>query len=583
MNFLNNLRTRTRLLGAFASAALITLMIGLLGINSTSQQVAVSHDMYDNQLLPIQSLSNANKQLLHLSRNAVEYVIQSEPAVAADLRARMDKRINNYKDLMAQYTATDLTPQETALIAKLEAAWPPYLEARAKVFKLVDDGLKAEAIALNNQDTRPKFDLIDGLLSELVEVNAKDAEQADLASDAAYEDTKNFIIVAIVIAVVLSGALAMVITTSITAPLSQGIKVAEAVAAGDLTVEINSKGSDEVAQLLNAMGNMKNSLVDVVSRVRSGSESVSTASAQIAQGNQDLSARTEGQASALEQTAASMEELSSTVRQNADNAAQANQLAQSASRVAVEGGQVVSQVVDTMKGINESSRKIADIISVIDGIAFQTNILALNAAVEAARAGEQGRGFAVVAAEVRNLAQRSAAAAKEIKQLINDSVERVESGTALVDKAGATMNEVVDSVRRVTDIMGEISAASKEQSDGVGQIGEAVTQMDQATQQNAALVEEMAAAASSLSTQATDLVQTVAVFRLSGNPVGFSAATPVARIQTSTIPPKKPLAPPALRKPTARGALPTAKQPASTPAARRESAPADAGTDWESF
>jgi methyl-accepting chemotaxis protein len=212
-----------------------------------------------------------------------------------------------------------------------------------------------------------------------------------------------------------------------------------------------------------------------------------------------------------------MEELSSTVRQNADNAAQANQLAQSASRVAVEGGQVVSQVVDTMKGINESSRKISDIISVIDGIAFQTNILALNAAVEAARAGEQGRGFAVVAGEVRNLAQRSAAAAKEIKQLINDSVERVESGTALVDKAGTTMNEVVDSVRRVTDIMGEISSASKEQSDGVGQIGEAVTQMDQATQQNAALVEEMAAAASSLRTQATDLVTSVAVFRLSSH------------------------------------------------------------------
>jgi methyl-accepting chemotaxis protein len=583
MSFLNNVRTRTRLLGAFASTALITLVIGLLGINSTSQQAAVSSDMYDNQLLPIQNLSNANMQLLHLSRNALEHANQSEPAVAADLRARMDKRMNNYKDLMAQYTATVLTPQETALIAKLEAAWPPYLEAQAKVLKLAADGLKAEAIALNNQDARLKFDVINGLLSELVEVNVKIAEQADLASDAAYAHTRNIIIAAIVMAVLLSGALAMVITTSITAPLSQGIQVAEAVAAGDLTVEINSKGSDEVAQLLNAMGNMKNSLVDVVSRVRSGSESVSTASAQIAQGNQDLSARTEGQASALEQTAASMEELSSTVRQNADNAAQANQLAQRASRVALEGGQMVSQVVDTMKGINESSRKIADIISVIDGIAFQTNILALNAAVEAARAGEQGRGFAVVAAEVRNLAQRSAAAAKEIKQLINDSVERVESGTALVDKAGATMIEVVDSVRRVTDIMGEISSASKEQSDGVGQIGEAVTQMDQATQQNAALVEEMAAAASSLSTQATELVQTVAVFRLSGSPVGFSAATPMVRSKAGTTSPKKPLAPPALKKPTARASLPAPQQPASKLAQRREPAPADAGADWESF
>jgi len=238
-----------------------------------------------------------------------------------------------------------------------------------------------------------------------------------------------------------------------------------------------------------------------------------TSSSEIAQGNQDLSNRTENQASALEETAASMEELSSTVRQNADSAEQANRLAQTASSIAAQGGQVVSEVVETMKGIETSSKKIADIIGVIDGIAFQTNILALNAAVEAARAGEQGRGFAVVASEVRNLAQRSAGAAKEIKQLITESVDRVSSGTLLADKAGNTMGEVVESVRRVTDLMAEISAASKEQSDGVAQVGQAVTQMDQATQQNAALVEEMAAAAGSLRIQAADLVQAVSVFR----------------------------------------------------------------------
>jgi len=311
---------------------------------------------------------------------------------------------------------------------------------------------------------------------------------------------------------------------SISRGIAKGIDLASSAAQrfgeGDLSQQLPQDGKDEIAHLLQALARMQTSLVGVVQRVRQGSESVATASSEIAQGNQDLSSRTESQASALEQTAASMEELSSTVKQNADNARQANQLALSASTVAVQGGEVVAQVVDTMKGINEASRKISDIISVIDGIAFQTNILALNAAVEAARAGEQGRGFAVVASEVRSLAGRSAEAAKEIKLLISNSVERVEQGTSLVDQAGTTMTEVVTSIKRVTDIMGEISAASSEQSQGVSQVGEAVTQMDQVTQQNAALVEEMAAAASSLRSQAQDLVQTVAVFKLGAGDSG---------------------------------------------------------------
>ena len=284
-------------------------------------------------------------------------------------------------------------------------------------------------------------------------------------------------------------------------------------------------GDDSVA---GDMLRMQRTLVTAVSQIRANADGVATASSQIAQGNEDLSQRTEEQASALEQTAASMEQLGSTVKQNADNARQANQLALGASTVAVKGGEVVGQVVTTMKGINDSSRKIADIISVIDGIAFQTNILALNAAVEAARAGEQGRGFAVVASEVRSLAQRSADAAKEIKGLITDSVERVAQGTALVDEAGTTMTEVVGSIKRVTDIMGEISAASTEQSAGVAQVGEAVSQMDQATQQNAALVEESAAAAESLKGQAQQLVQAVAVFKLAQGAAAQGAAAPVA-------------------------------------------------------
>ncbi len=312
-------------------------------------------------------------------------------------------------------------------------------------------------------------------------------------------------------------------------------KAAEAVRDGDLTLELDVRSGDTTSVMF-AMKAMRDQLAKVVADVRLGSETVATASAEIAQGNTDLSNRTEQQASSLEQTASSMEELGAAVQQNADSARQANQLALNASSVAEQGGHVVGQVVQTMKGINASSRKISDIIQVIDAIAFQTNILALNAAVEAARAGEQGKGFAVVASEVRSLAGRSADAAKEIKYLINASVERVEQGTALVDQAGLTMTEVVTSIRRVTDIMGQISAASNEQASGVLQVGEAVTQMDQATQQNAALVEEMAAAASSLKAQATDLVEAVAVFRLDGQAPLPRAAVRAGRSYAQPLP-----------------------------------------------
>ncbi|WP_138516018.1 methyl-accepting chemotaxis protein [Rhodoferax bucti] len=424
-------------------------------------------------------------------------------------------------------------------------------------------------------------------------------------------------VVIAVVAVLLIGAL-------LTTMLSRLVVLKDAMqdigsGQGDLTRRIETRGNDELAAIAAGFNQFVEKTQGVLRQVRSSADAVATSSAEIAQGNNDLSARTEQQASALEETAASMEELGSTVKQNADSARQANQLAMNASTVAIQGGEVVSQVVETMKGINESSRKIADIISVIDGIAFQTNILALNAAVEAARAGEQGRGFAVVASEVRSLAGRSAEAAKEIKTLINASVERVEQGSSLVDKAGETMTEVVSSIRRVTDIMGEISAASSEQSAGVSQVGEAVTSMDQTTQQNAALVEEMAAAASSLKSQANDLVQVVAVFKLGNDesqaygrssasadlpasPKGSQLAAPLPRAAVRSNPPKvshfawperRAAATASAPKPAAKPAGKPAAQPAAAkappvllsvaPKTSSRATPAGGDDDWETF
>ena len=361
--------------------------------------------------------------------------------------------------------------------------------------------------------------------------------------------------------------------------LQKTMDLTHQMAAGDLTGKVSATGPTEVAQVLEGLAQMKTSLSSIVARVRSSADAVSTASSEISQGNTNLSERTERQASALEETAASMEQLNGNVSNNAENARQANQLAITASEVAARGGSVVAQVVETMKGINDSSRKIADIISVIDGIAFQTNILALNAAVEAARAGEQGRGFAVVASEVRSLAGRSAEAAREIKTLINDSVERVEQGSSLVDQAGLTMTEVVGSIRHVTDIMGEISNASAEQATGVRQVGEAITQMDQVTQQNAALVEQMAAASGSLNSQATDLVQAVSTFKLDGQTgtPQFKPRSQSARAAVSLGVPRP------TRQPAPAPLAGPRHAPLKPAAAAPQPAAAPAADDWETF
>jgi methyl-accepting chemotaxis protein len=406
------------------------------------------------------------------------------------------------------------SPQEKEQLKKVQALRAKYQAAKVEVMDAKKAGDSITAERRFDEGFAPAAQAYSGALQELLTMQRQTIDQMAHASRAAYDERSRFVLLLNGLMIALGAFAAVTITRSIIRPLSRAVKVAETVADGDLTGSFDNGRRDEIGDLLRAMQSMNDGLARVVSEVQQGTRTIAAGSTEIASGNLDLSARTEQQASSLEETAASMEELTSTVRHNADNATQANQMAQAASAVAARGGEIVGQVVDTMGAIDSASRKIVDIIGVIDGIAFQTNILALNAAVEAARAGEQGRGFAVVASEVRNLAQRSATAAREIKALIGDSVAQVNTGTALVQQAGATIEEVVASVARVTDIMAEITAASREQSAGIDQVNAAITQMDQATQQNAALVEEAAAAASSMQEQSARLDELMRRFRL---------------------------------------------------------------------
>ena len=513
---LHNMKIASRLaLGFAALVAMVALMagFGFLKVKSTNQSIST---IYEDRVVPL-------KQLKQVADSYAVGIVDAANKVSAgmvDPKAGAKLVGDATVEAAAQwkaYTATSLTDEEKRGVAQTADLMIKVLPVIAQVRAAMESGDKEKVASL----IKPLYENVDPLSSAidgLVDIQLKEAKVDNDRAALQYQQTIVLFSAVVVLAIAVGSAIAWTLIKAITVPLNQVVNIARSVAGGDLTLQIDGTGRSETGMALAALKDMQSNLIDVVFTVREGSEGVAGASSEIAQGNNDLSMRTEQQASALEETAASMEELSSTVKQNADSARQANQLAQSASTVAIQGGNVVGQVVETMKGINESSRKITDIISVIDGIAFQTNILALNAAVEAARAGEQGRGFAVVASEVRSLAGRSAEAAKEIKQLINASVERVEQGTVLVDKAGATMTEVVSSIRRVTDIMGEISTASSEQANGVQQVGEAVIQMDQVTQQNAALVEQMAAAASSLKALAQEQVQAVSVFRLpSGN------------------------------------------------------------------
>ncbi|GAB3537972.1 methyl-accepting chemotaxis protein [Noviherbaspirillum agri] len=572
-----DLKVGTRLTAAFGLVVALLVGITILGVTrlaALDQATAlIVSDSYPKVALSNKVLEGISEAAIRM-RNLL--VIHDPDKVAHELAeiARIRKDVGGYIDDIGKRL---YSPKGQAMFREIQEARTQYRVQQDEFLRLIAEGKQEEAAVHLLDNLIHAQQVYFGKVKGLVDLVATIMEQSGADASAQYHSAATLMIGLAALAFALATALALWVTRSITRPLDQAVQVARTVAAGDLTSRIEVKSKDETGQLMHSLKDMNDSLVKIVAQVRGGTGSIAAASSEIAAGNLDLSSRTEEQASSLEETASSMEELTSTVRQNADNARQANQLAASASDVAAKGGAVVSQVVDTMGAINASSSKIVDIIGVIDGIAFQTNILALNAAVEAARAGEQGRGFAVVASEVRSLAQRSAAAAKEIKSLIDDSVHKVHVGTDLVNQAGATMQEIVDSVRRVTDIMAEIAAASAEQTAGIEQVNQAIAQMDEVTQQNASLVEEAAAAAESLNEQAGKLNEVVTLFKLDAT-AAIPAAQPRPAVATRAA---KPALSHAQHAQHAKHAQRAAISP--EPMERIVASKPDSSDDWEQF
>ncbi|MDO8756082.1 MAG: methyl-accepting chemotaxis protein [Polaromonas sp.] len=533
------MKLRNQILALGLVGVLMAGLVGGIGLRNANRLASAIEDS-TNTGLALQASQSADMMHDAVRGDVLLAMLGSlskDAAQVAEAQKGLQDHSATFNKNLASLQTLPISQEVKSAVANTLPMVKSYTDSASEVLKLAStDAVAAQAAVPAFQK---QFDALEKQMGAQGAAIEKNAQAMGEASKEAASQTLMQVAFGMALATLVLVFSALWLARHLARPMAHAVHIADQLALGDLSEPVYPAGNDETVQLLTAMSRMQSSFGGIVRSVKISAESVATASAEIASGNHDLSARTEQQASALEKTASSMGTLNATVKQNADSAHHANQLASSASTVAVQGGSVVAQVVETMKGINESSRKISDIISVIDGIAFQTNILALNAAVEAARAGEQGRGFAVVASEVRSLAGRSADAAKEIKNLINASVERVEHGTALVDQAGVTMTEVVSSIKRVTDIMGEISAASNEQASGVAQVGQAVGQMDQATQQNAALVEQMAAAASSLKSQAQELVQTVAVFKLNASDAQHGMAT-VAAVRA----PRKPGAPP---------------------------------------
>jgi methyl-accepting chemotaxis protein-1 (serine sensor receptor) len=517
MNALKQLRIGHRLGIAFAAVLVLMLVVAAVSLRGIYRVADGLETVYRDRTIPLAQLGELNNLS---TRNRLLIVEMLRAPGFDEIKRRSDELTANLKrgqTVLDEYLSSRLTDTEKDLAQRFVAARKAYIdEGLLPVAAALSSGGMSAALQIYEEKTLPLGTKARELSDQLVKLQIDEAA----AEYQRGQDTRATAVattgVLTAAALLLGAVMAWLITRSITEPVRRAVGFAQAVAGGDLTSAIAPDGRDEIATLLGALGQMNDGLVNIVRQVRAGADSILTGAGEIASGNADLSQRTEEQAANLEETAASMEQMNATVRQNADTAQTATQLAASASSVAVRGGEVVNRVIATMSDISSSSRKIADIIGVIDGIAFQTNILALNAAVEAARAGEQGRGFAVVAGEVRLLAQRSAQAAREIKSLIGHSVDNVETGSRLVGEAGSTMGEVVSQVKRVADLIGEIGSATQEQTTGIGQVSEAVSQLDRVTQQNAALVEEAAAAADSLRQQAQRMNEVVGVFKLAG-------------------------------------------------------------------
>ncbi|NDP57754.1 MAG: HAMP domain-containing protein [Oxalobacteraceae bacterium] len=557
MAVMTNLRIGSRLALGFGLVLLGALALLALGLWRMGELRAEAVAVVDTKVVSLTSaigMREASASLALALRKVATPTDRDEGERESQRATTILATYATAEKLLATVSSSAASKAEQEQILLLKA---PILPLIAKARELIGAGNYYDGSAMLKTELMPLHDKWSAGLSKLVEAEQADLRQSIVASQDNYNRARIGMLAIGIVTLLLGAGIAVLITRSITQPMQRAGRIADTIAAGDLSTVIAAGGPDEAGQLINSLRTMQSRLIDTVNRIKQGTDTITIASREIASGNADLSARTESQASSLEQTAASMETLTATVRQNADNARQANQLVIAASDCALNGGGVVGQVVATMGSITESSRKIVDIIGVIDGIAFQTNILALNAAVEAARAGEQGRGFAVVASEVRSLAQRSAAAAKEIKSLIGDSVGKVEAGSRLVDEAGQSMQQIVGSVRQVADIMAEITSASQEQSAGIAEVNQAISQMDEMTQQNSALVEQAAAAAESMQQQSIELMQAVALFRLA------KGDSPLAMPATS-----RPVSAPA--RPRAVAALP----------ARSRTATDD---DWEQF
>ncbi|PKB19991.1 methyl-accepting chemotaxis protein [Janthinobacterium sp. 64] len=529
MNLLRNVSIGVRLGLGFAVILLFSLVITGISVWRLHDVATATRTMMEQPLAKERYISDWYSKIDSGIRRTTAIVRSADTSLGPYFAEEAKQSSVVSSELQKKIEALISGPQETELFRQVSEMRKVYLDSREQVSKLKAAGQTEEAEKAFQAVFVPGSTKYQKVIMNMLEHQRASIDATAREIDAVAKTSRNLLLVLAALALGFGVVCAWVLTMGIVRPLRTAVEIARKVADGDLTAQIDVSAKDETGQLLQALKDMNTSLLNIVGEVRSGTDSIATSSTQIAAGNQDLSSRTEEQAGSLEETASSMEELTSTVKQNADNARQANQLAASAAQVAVKGGQVVAQVVGTMESINASSNKIVDIISVIDGIAFQTNILALNAAVEAARAGEQGRGFAVVASEVRNLAQRSASAAKEIKTLIGASVEQVNAGSMLVAQAGSTMNDIVDSVQRVSDIITEITAASSEQSVGIDEINRAIGQMDAVTQQNAALVEESAAAAESMQHQAHNLAQVVSVFKLNSQQASVSGLKGVKR------------------------------------------------------